>query len=228
MRRLTKYLRLFWLRLVVSCRNLVEFIRVVYLYYPNWEFGRLDLYLLRNYIGQNPYRISKKFLEEKEEKEIYAYGETPLTTIEKIAQECHLTSEDVVYELGAGRGRTSFWLFFFVGCQVVGVEYIPLFVKIAQKVKRRFGVKGVKFLYRDILDVDYSDATVIYFYGTSSDTSLIQQLIDKLKGLRSGTKIITVSYPLTSYMNEPLFELVKTFPAQFTWGETHVFLQVRK
>jgi tRNA A58 N-methylase Trm61 len=177
---------------------------------------------------ESPYRISKEFLQQKGEQEVYAYGETPLTTMERIARECRIQSSDVVYELGAGRARTCFWLRYFVGCRVVGVEYIPTFVKIAQKVKREFGVEGVNFLYKNILEADYTEASVIYFYGTCSDTPFIQKLIEKLKGVSSGTKIITVSYPLTSYMREPLFELRGAFPASFLWGETTVYLQVRK
>ncbi|NGX43375.1 MAG: hypothetical protein K940chlam7_01672 [Chlamydiae bacterium] len=220
------YIKLFFLRLVVGYRNLVEFFRVAYFYYPNRQFKRVDLYLLRCYILENPYRISKKTLQEKGSKDIYAYGETPLTTMEKISKKCQINTADVVYELGSGRGRTCFWLHFFVGCQVVGVEFVPIFVKIAQKVKHRFDVRGVKFIYQDILDVDYADATVIYFYGTSSDTPFIEKLIEKLKGLPSGTKIITVSYPLTAYTKQPLFKLIKSFPAQFSWGEAEVYLQV--
>ncbi|MFQ5729199.1 MAG: methyltransferase domain-containing protein [Waddliaceae bacterium] len=227
MKKLVGFLQLLWIRLVVSCRNFIEFLKVVYFYYPNRNFRRLDLYLLRNYILQSPYQISKSFLQEKGEKEIYTYGETPLTTLDKIVRECQIQSSDVVYELGAGRARSCFWLHFFVGCRVVGVEFIPTFVKISQKVRRTFGVEGVTFLYKDILDADYTEASVIYFYGTCSDTPFIQKLIEKLKEVPSGTKIISVSYPLTSYMQEPLFELRGAFSARFTWGESTVYLQVR-
>lgn len=228
MKKNREFFKLFRLRFVVTWRNFVEWCKVVYRYYPNSNFRKIDIYLLRNYILQNPYRICKEFLKERGEKNVYTYGETPLTTLEKIADECKIGSQDIFYELGSGRGRSCYWLKFFVKCRVVGVEYVPTFVKIASKAGRLYEVDDVKFVYRDILDADISDATVIYFYGTSSETSFIMKLIDKLKGLPSGTKIITVSYPLTTYAAEQVFDLVKTFPAEFTWGETEVYLQIRK
>lgn len=228
MRKKTEFFKLFWLKLIVTWRNFVEYAKVVRRYYSNSMFRKIDIYLLRNYIQQNPYRICKKFLEDRGVDNVYTYGETPLTTLEKIVKECKVSSRDVFYELGSGRGRSCFWLRCFVKCRVIGVEYVPAFVKIASKVVRHFGVDKIKFVYRDILDVDFSDATVIYFYGTSSETSFITKLIDKLKALPSGTKIITVSYPLTSYTAEPIFEVVRTFTAQYTWGETEVYLHVYK
>jgi hypothetical protein len=201
---------------------------VVHKYYPNKQFRKIDIYLLRNYIAQNPYRISKEFLREKGESNLYAFGETPLTTMEKIAVECRIGKKDRFYELGSGRGRTCFWMHFFRGCSSVGIEYVPQFVKIAAKTCRLYQVEGVKFIYRDILDADLSQATAVYFYGTSSETSFILKLIEKLKALPAGAKVITVSYPLTNYSAEPLFEVVKVFPCRFTWGKTEVYLQIRK
>ena len=221
-------LKLFGIRLFVSWRNFIEFLKVVFRYYSNSKFRKIDLYLLRNYLLQNPFQISKKYLQERGEKNIYTYGETPLTTLEVIARECGIGAEDVVCELGSGRGRGCFWLNSFIGCPVIGIEFVPTFVAIAQNVKCRYMVKEVKFLCQDILEANFRGATVVYFYGTSSETPFIQKLIDKLKKMPVGTKIITVSYPLTSYMDTPVFELIKSFQAQFTWGKTAVYLQVRK
>ncbi len=40
-----------------------------------------------------------------------------------IARECGIQKEDVVFELGCGRGRTCFWLNTFIGCKVVGIGF---------------------------------------------------------------------------------------------------------
>jgi SAM-dependent methyltransferase len=229
MGKIGDFFTLLSLKFVVTWRNFVEYITVIRRYYVDKEFRQIDIYLLRNYLMQNPYRMSKEFLKEKGEGNIYQYGETPLTTLDKIAKECDIGAKDRFYELGSGRGRSCFWIHCFRKCRgVIGVEYIPAFVKIAAKTCRVYQVEGVKFIYRNILDADMSDATVIYFYGTSSETAFILKLIDKLKNLPSGTRIITVSYPLTNYTTETLFEIRKVFSCQFTWGETEVYLQVRK
>lgn len=216
--------KLLWLRLQVSWWNFKESIQVIFFYYSNWEFAKLDLYFLRSYMLQYPYQMSKEFLTDIGKKDVDTYGETPLTTMDHIARECALHSRDVFYELGCGRGRACFWLHFFIRCRVYGVEYLPAFVKIAQSIKRHYQIEEVKFLYKDMLDVDLSNATVVYFYGTCSDTPFIQKLCHKLESLHRKTKIITVSYPLSSY--NPNFKVVKTFPVKFPWGETTAYLQV--
>ena len=76
--------------------------------------------------------MNKEFLLERGEKNVDTFGETPLTTMDVISQECGIKSSDIFYELGSGRARTCFWLHAFIGCRVYGVEYLPAFVKIAQ------------------------------------------------------------------------------------------------
>lgn len=220
-------IQLLSLRFTVSFRNLIEGWKVAFRYYYNWKFFKIDLYLLRSYIYKSPYKIAKEFLQARGETEVYSYGETPLTTMDLIVQQCEINANDKVYELGCGRGRACFWLHSFVKCQVVGIEYVPEFVIIAQKVKQKFHLKGITFKMEDMLQTRFEDASVIYFYGTCSETIFIQKLIDKLSKLPKQTKIISVSYPLTAYTEEPLFEIVKIFPAQFTWGIADVYLQIK-
>lgn len=227
-RKITDFFSLLWLKFTVTWVNFVEYLRVVSRYYSHPLFRKVDFFILRCYVQRNPYTISKEFLEKKGVAQVYTYGETPLTTLEKIANACGISSKDVVYELGCGRGRSCFWLRCFKGCRVIGVEFVPDFVTNADRAKRKFQVSEVTFLFRDILYPSYSDATVLYFYGTTSEPSFIIKLIDKLKQLPKGTKIITVSFPLTSYSSEELFKTVKVFPASFTWGTADVYLQVRK
>ena len=139
-----EYLDLIWINLVVKKRNFVEFLKVVWKYYPTLSFFKIDVALLLTYLFDNPFKISKRFLTKKGEKDVYAYGETPLTTLDYIAKECRLSSKDVVFELGCGRGRTCFWLNQFIGCKVVGIEIIPEFVERAERITRKLNVKNVE------------------------------------------------------------------------------------
>ena len=80
--------------------------------YGDWnglKFAFLDLTFLVIYLFFNPYKISKKFLLSKKKKNIHIYGETPISTIAKIAKECEISSKDHIIELGSGRGRCCFW-----------------------------------------------------------------------------------------------------------------------
>lgn len=225
---LKEYVSLFWIKLKVQKRDFFEFLKVASRYYSNRKFLKIDFSILLLYLFNNPFKISKNFLRERGEQDLYSYGETPLTTLDFIAKECALNSHDRVFELGSGRGRTSFWLNTFIECKVVGIEYIPEFVQIANFIKDRYQVQGVEFRCEDMLETDFSDATTIYLYGTTLDNSFIEKLCEKFAKLPAGTKIITISYPLTDYSQGNHFEVMKRFSAKFTWGEADVYLQIKK
>jgi SAM-dependent methyltransferase len=221
------FFELLWLKIVVMQRNAVEYAKVVTRYYSNQNFRRWDLAMLRSYFFHNPYRICHNYLKKIGIKDPYLYGETPLTSLQVIADQCGIKKEDHVFELGCGRGRGCLWLNAFKGCRVTGIELVPTFVEKANLIKDRYKIDQVDFFTGDIIKANYEGATVLYLYGTCFDDSFIQQLINKFKKLPKGTKIITVSYALTEYTHSPLFEVVKVFPVEFTWGEADVYLQVR-
>lgn len=218
------FFSLLWLNFVVFTRNLCEFIKIAFKYYSNFSFLKADVSLLLMYLFHNPFSISKRFLKKKGEKEVHAYGETPLTTLEMIAEECNISPTDRVFELGCGRGRTCFWLNSFIGCNVVGIDFVPEFIERAKRIQSRLGIKGVQFRLGDFCEADFNGATVFYLYGTCLDDETIKALIEKFSKMPVGTKIITVSYPLTDYEEKPCFEVLKRFTATFTWGEADVFL----
>ncbi|ADI38320.1 putative uncharacterized protein [Waddlia chondrophila 2032/99] len=215
--------KLFWIRIKTDIWNFIEYLQVVFYYYSNRKFAAVDWFMVRAYLIQNPFRMSKEFLLKKGEKDVNTYGETPLTTMDVIAEECGIAPNDIVYELGAGRGRTCFWLNTVIGCTVYGVEYLPAFVRIAQSAKRKFQISGVKLICRDLMEVDLEKATVIYFYGTTIKENELQQLCEKLSKLSSDVKMITISFPLSAYHRG--FRTIKRFTVKFPWGTTDAYLQ---
>jgi len=220
-------IQLFIIKIDFLWFSFFEFIKVAARYYGNANFRKWDLSLLKKYIFRSPFRISKRYLVDKGSKNPFLYGETPLTAMEMIAKRFHISQSDVVYELGCGRGRTCFWLAAFVKCQVVGVELIPIFVTKALEVKNKFNVIHANFICKDVLDLDYSMATCVYFFGTSSDEEFIENLISKLSALQKGAKVITVSYPLTDYMDTIQYRVVDKFTVPFGFGDVDVYLQLR-
>lgn len=223
-----EFFQLLWLNFLVGKRNFVECVRVVLRYYHDLPFAKVDFSILLMYFFHNPFRISKRFLMHKGEQNVYAYGETPLTSLDIIAHTCHITKKDTFFELGSGRGRGCFWLNRFIGCKVVGIEYVPEFVERAERIKKKCPFPDVQFRCEDMLETNFTGGTVFYLYGTSYPDAFITQLIEKFSKMPSGTKFITVSYPLTDYTEKPLFEVMKRFPIQFTWGTADVYLQQKK
>lgn len=214
-----------WLNIKSTFFRLFEWVRVVWCYYP--RFMAIDSLLALHYLLRNPHQISKSFLKKRGAKEIYAYGETPLTTLDKIARECRILSKDVVFDLGCGPGRTTFWFNLFVKCQAVGVDYLPVFIKNAERVKRWTHLGRLEFREEDMLATDLKRATAIYLYGTCLDDQTIEALLKRFRQLRKGTKIITVSYPLTDYCSAGEFVVSKEFKARFPWGKAEVFLNIK-
>lgn len=196
--------------------NIIDFIKNCIFYYTNLIFLKLDFAILFSYFYKSPYRVA-------EERGVGPYGETPLTTIEKIVKECGITSKDVVFELGSGRGRTSFWLRIFVACQVIGVEIVPEFVSIAKRIQKSYGIAGIKFVNADFTKQDFKGGTYLYLAGTQLDDEVILQLIANILKQNLKIKIITVSYPLSEYNNR--FVVRKSFEGAFPWGKALLYLQ---
>ena len=195
-------------------------------YYKSQSFREVDKGLLEFYLFQNPYQISRRYLKRARAKDIHVYGETPLMTFEKVAKEANICKDDVVLELGSGRGRGALFLNDFFKCQVIGVERIPHFVKIARHITHKHQVKGVEFLCHNFTQADVlANATCIYLYGTCLEDLEITELIETLKKCSKGTRIVTVSYPLTDYDKDNRFLLEKSFSVSFPWGETEAYLQ---
>lgn len=224
----TEWIKLVGINLYTGMQNTLENLRVIWRYWRKPRFMHVDIGLLLTYFFDNPFKISKRFLRHAGESNVYQYGETPLTTLEAIMEKAGVTQDDVVYELGSGRGRTAFWLSQFLGCRTVGIEHIPAFVDRANRLVKSCHLQGVTFKQADFTAYSFSDATVIYLYGTCLSEEALDKLVPLLAEARKGTKIITVSYPLTSYDNAGAFEVMRVFRMPFTWGETEVFLHLVK
>ena len=220
-----EFFSLLWLNTQLLFKNSWEFFKVVFSYWGNSTFLKEDLSLTLMYLFHNPYSISKRFMRKRGEKYVHVYGETPLSTLDEIAKKANIKSSDTVFELGSGRGRACFWLNSFIGCKVVGLEFIPEFVERAKQIKDKLHIEGVEFRLQDFLQADLKEASVIYLYGSCLDDRDISILANKMALLSSGTKVITVSYPLADYCEKDAFVVMNLFTANFTWGKAEVFIQ---
>ncbi|MDR2200712.1 MAG: class I SAM-dependent methyltransferase [Puniceicoccales bacterium] len=214
----------------------IDFLGTVLRFYrKNHDFARTDFALISEYWLDSPFAISKRYLQLKLEPDVYQYGETPLLTMEKIAQYAQINVNDCVFELGCGTGRCAFWLAYFRACSVVAIEQISDFTSFAQRLlaKSPFLSEKIHFIQGDFLCTDLQRATVIYLYGTKMDNRQIELLILNLKNIQPGTTIITVSYSLNEIiatsknhtLSREYFEIIAQFEGEFFWGKATVFIQ---
>lgn len=146
--------------------------------------------------------------------------------MDKIVKSFQINAKDKILELGAGRGKISFWLSFFLKCQITAIDQIPSFVKIANFFIKTARLKNIKFLCEDYFNYDFNNFNVIYLYGTTLTNEQINTLIKKFKIISSSVKIITVSYSLSEYDNS--FVCIKDLDVSFPWGKTKVYLNVKR
>jgi len=206
--------------------SMKEFFHTLSHYYlASWTFLKVDFLLYLAYIFENPYRVSKNFLLKKNEALVDVYGETPLSTLEKIAGIAKVSDKDIVIECGFGRGRAAFWLSIFKKCKVIGYEHIPFFVINANQVKKKAGITNVDFRLDSLEKADYSEASVIYLYGICLPDVAVSALVKKFKMLKGGTQVISVSYPLNDYDKDKSFEVMRAVECSFPWGSATVFFQ---
>ncbi|HJV84792.1 MAG TPA: class I SAM-dependent methyltransferase [Noviherbaspirillum sp.] len=203
-----------------------EYATTIRRYYPNPRFRRADLLCLWAYLTRDPHAICEHFLRDYPDDQVQKmYGESFFTTLEKIAEAVDLDDKDVVYDLGCGRGRSVFWFNTMFGCRAVGIEINPMFVINARLIQKALDIDNVEFILSNLMDADYSDATVIYLYGTALSDTAIVNLVERFVTLKPGTRVVTVSYSLSRYTELPMFALEKTIRGKFVWGETDIYIQ---
>ena len=195
------------------------------------RYGRKPRFLIPwfwlklSYLLDSPYAVSRRYHRRIKAENIYVYGETPLTTLEMIAEKTGVTSDDHVFELGAGSGFTSIWLHGVKGCQVTAIEQVPVFCWRLHRTIRRMRLSSVNVLCEDYMDSPLEEASIIYLYGSNLDDHVISELAERLADLPAGVKVITVSYALQSFLKREAFEITDQFTVPFEWGEAEVFVQ---
>jgi len=193
----------FWLQL-----------KVIKLYYrKSPRFALADLLLGLSTLFYNPYALCRK--------QKMIYGETPIPTLHRILEFLPITADDVWLELGSGRGKSAFWISQFVGCATIGVEKVPLFAKIAEKIQKLLHIPNLRFYAADQMSAPFSKATIVYFYSTTTSAPRIKALMEKMRDLPENAYLITIS---AKPPESPYFEAAGHFPASFPWGETEVYL----
>lgn len=170
----------------------------------------------------DPYVISKKNREYF--KDNSTYGEILIPTLLDLIAECHLT-QAVFYDLGSGDGKTLFAVKLAYPHFVVrGVEIVPDLVNIGQQQYNAYLKQHhltpeqftIDFIHHDLLETDWSDATLIFINATGFQGAFWDKILAKLMRLQPNTKIIVTSKTLPC----PPFRLISHTMEKMSWGLT--------
>jgi SAM-dependent methyltransferase len=115
---------------------------------------------------------------------------SPDSVVDAMLELAHVTSADVVYDLGSGDGRIPIAAAQKYGARGVGIEIDPLRIRDANDNLRKAGVGNrVLFLNQDLFEADINPATVVTLFLLPR---LNLQLMPKLKHeLRPGSRIVS-------------------------------------
>jgi SAM-dependent methyltransferase len=135
------------------------------------------------------------------------FAVTPQPMADAMLQLAHVTSHDVVYDLGSGDGRIVILAAQKYGARGVGVEIDPRLVEVSRQVAREGDVSDrVTFINGDLFTADISQATVVTLWLS---TTVNERLEPKLRReLRPGTRIVSRQFPIGAWIpiSTTLFE----------------------
>ena len=120
---------------------------------------------------------------------------TPSEDIDAFFALAPVSSRDVVYDLGSGDGRLLFAAIEAVPGKAVGVELDRDKVRIADEAAKARGLEEkVRFIEADVLDVDLSDASVVFCYLFPKASSDLRPKFEAQ--LRPGTRVVMESFSI--------------------------------
>jgi precorrin-6B methylase 2 len=169
------------------------------------------------------------------EKVFLTYGEILFPSFNKILERIEISEDDVFYDLGSGAGKSALQFFLTAPAKkTVAIEAnqkrFDVSMKIYKQVKRELPEvfedgKTLEYLHSNFLDVDISDATIIYICSTCFNTELladIGKIIDKCPNIKYVVSIPSVTYDYASIPCKlPIEEVVDI---ECSWGHTKFYL----
>jgi len=123
------------------------------------------------------------------------YVPSPQSVVDAMLELAHVTSADVVYDLGSGDGRIPITAALRYGARGVGVEIEKHLVDESITTARRAHVDHlVTFIHGDLFEADITPATVVALFLLPR---MNQDLVPKFtRDLRPGARIVTHGYDL--------------------------------
>ena len=120
---------------------------------------------------------------------------TPQSVVEAMLELAHVTSADVVYDLGSGDGRIPITAAKKYGARGVGIEIDPRYIREANDNLAKANVGNrVRFINQDLFEANIGEATVVTLFLLPR---LNLQLMPKLKReLRRGTRVVSHQFDM--------------------------------
>ena len=178
--------------------------------------------------GINGFALSQ-LARKKEDAMEYTYGEIEFLPFIALLSLVKPDQNTVFYDLGSGTGKAV------LACAMVypikkscGIELFDELHQSACEQKNHMQTiqdyqqkaQAIDFICNNFLNADFSDATLIFINATALFGQTWDDLIQRLRQLKTGTLILTTSKKLPS----DAFEIKKATRIQMSWGVVRVFI----
>lgn len=179
----------------------------------------------------NGFTLSKQ-ARKREDAIEYVYGETDLTSFAALLSLISFDKDSIFYDLGSGTGKlVLFAAMLFPLKKSCGVEYFQALYQAALVQKSKMAqykpyqtiMPRISFIHKNYLQVDISDAHIIFINTSTCIGETWLSLNQKLACLPNCHTIITTTKPLTT----EAYQLTRTTWLQMSWGEVKAFMHVR-
>ena len=126
---------------------------------------------------------------------------SPVPVIRRLLTMADLKPGEVLYDLGAGDGRTLIIAAQEFGALGVGIELRDDLVKQAVKKIRKLGLEDrIKMIHGDLFKVDISPADVVYLYLTTSANEKVKPKLEA--ELKRGARVVSHDYEIIGWKAE--------------------------
>lgn len=164
----------------------------------------------------------------------YLYGEIHPLTLIKLLDDVKIQAQETFYDLGCGAGQAVLMA---DACfdlkKSCGIEIIPQLANLAKAKLERYKELLAKetpklqskavILEGDFLLIDLADADVVFINATGYKGAIWDALVERLKQLKVGARIIVTTFEL----NYPEFEMIYGATELMSWGFCSVRLYTR-
>mmetsp|Transcript_17229 Transcript_17229/g.31000 ORF Transcript_17229/g.31000 Transcript_17229/m.31000 type:complete len:463 (-) Transcript_17229:8982-10370(-) len=187
------------------------------------EFGRYFESIFEEMPGSIISTTERKRLDVEKESE-FTYGEIEVFHFKLLLDLCKPKPGQVFWDLGCGAGKclVAASLLFPSFSVVKGVEYLPALSNLckinAAKVSRPHA--PIEVHEGDILEVDWSDADLIFTSSICFPDRLVAGMLEKARQLKTGALIIT----LRTLPQNSDFKVIAKLNVRMSWGNTGAYI----
>lgn len=156
----------------------------------------------------------------------FTYGEVEFLHLMPVLELCQVQAGQVLWDLGCGSGKCLVTVALLCPQLQVckGVEFLDrLYTLCSETVNsaNECGVGAPIQVYQgDMLQVDWSDADLLYLSSVCFPQELMNGIFEKTKLLKKGTKVIT----LKNFPPNEDFQVRHYRKVKMTWGRTGVYI----